>query len=487
MSGKLVLKGELDLLSPLLIGSGKRDDDVDVCILKDHLGKPIIPATTLVGILRHRFEKQVISFEDLDSNNFKLLKRYFWGESYEVEDDVNKSCQSALIVDEAILIGDSFKIRVRDGVRINPKTSTAQSKCKYDYEILEPGCKFSFNCEVNIRNQFNRSFFLAVIQWIANEMANLDFSLGAMTNKGLGRCRLINWKVYDYDFSNNKSNDAIAWLKCEPPNKIYNDDFLKDNSNPYNSLKMEKAKAFKLEAQFKVKNSIIIRDYSGNPDAVDAVHIKSNGKPILPGTSISGTVRARAEKIINTLGSNGNELVKPLFGWVDRSKDKENKTNPIRGKIIVEEIELNNFAEEIQYRIKIDRFTGGVIKGALFDSMPIWSKDGIESMATLEISIKDYEYWEAGLMLMVLKDLWNGDLAIGGEKNVGRGVLQGLSATITCDDQIIEMKQVGEELLVYRQGYNPSWDKEAAKILEEKVEALLKHIEEKGSGVKLNA
>jgi len=37
--------------------------------------------------------------------------------------------------------------------------------------------------------------------------------------------------------------------------------------------------------------------------------------------------------------------------------------------------------------------------------------------------------------MQVLKDLWCGDLAIGGEKNVGRGVLKGLSATIRWNNE----------------------------------------------------
>ena len=81
--------------------------------------------------------------------------------------------------------------------------------------------------------------------------------------------------------------------------------------------------------------------------------------PVLPGTSIRGAIRARAEKIINTLG-NGAELVKSLFGWVDNSQ-AEDKENPIKGRILVKEkyLDLKYFVEEIQHRIRIDRFTGG--------------------------------------------------------------------------------------------------------------------------------
>ena len=110
--------------------------------------------------------------------------------------------------------------------------------------------------------------------------------------------------------------------------------------------------------------------------------------------------------------------------------------------------------------------------------MPLWAKQNNGPMVTLDLEIKDFEDWEAGLMLLVLKDLWNGDLAIGGEKNVGRGVLQGLSATISFEDRKIELRQKGDNLLLYYPGNNPEWNDSIADLLEGKVASLLKHLEE---------
>ena len=41
---------------------------------------------------------------------------------------------------------------------------------------------------------------------------------------------------------------------------------------------------------------------------------------------------------------------------------------------------------------------------------------------------------EIGLLLLLLKDLWTGDLPLGGESSVGRGRLTGEWATATIDD-----------------------------------------------------
>jgi hypothetical protein len=40
------------------------------------------------------------------------------------------------------------------------------------------------------------------------------------------------------------------------------------------------------------------------------------------------------------------------------------------------------------------------------------------------------EKHEIGLLLLLLKDLWTGDLPIGGESSIGRGRLQGIDAKI---------------------------------------------------------
>ena len=47
-------------------------------------------------------------------------------------------------------------------------------------------------------------------------------------------------------------------------------------------------------------------------------------------------------------------------------------------------------------------------------------------------------------MLLVLKDLWLGDLAIGGEKGIGRGVFQGKSAVISLADEKIVIRRRGK-------------------------------------------
>jgi len=97
-------------------------------------------------------------------------------------------------------------------------------------------------------------------------------------------------------------------------------------------------------------------------------------------------------------------------------------------------------------RIKIDRFTGGTIKTALFNTMPLWSNNEQNKSVTINMDVIKYNPWEAGLMLQVLKDLWCEDLPIGGEKNVGRGILKGICAKIFLGNKVIKIESDGKKM-----------------------------------------
>ena len=80
----------------------------------------------------------------------------------------------------------------------------------------------------------------------------------------------------------------------------------------------------------------------------------------------------------------------------------------------------------------------------------------------LTLQVKRASDAEKGLFLLVLKDLWTGMAAVGGEASVGRGRLKGLDATIT------------DGITTWRLGQpdQPFVTKEAAATLQQFVDAL---------------
>lgn len=193
---------------------------------------------------------------------------------------------------------------------------------------------------------------------------------------------------------------------------------------------------FHINATLRLKNSFIIRSYSEDPKMPDATSIKSLDDWVLTGTSLKGAIRARAERIVHTLGKR-ESIITELFGNVD---GKDRSKNAKKGKIRVKEIALPKFIAELQTQIKIDRFTGGTIPTALFDSMPLFANPD-EKVENIHILVQNCSPAEAGLLLLVLKDLWTGDLTVGGEKSVGRGVFEGIRAIIEWNGERVTIEK----------------------------------------------
>lgn len=414
--GKLILRGTIELLSPALIGCG-RNDRTDSDLLLDSTGKPFIPATSFVGVLKHFIEVKDKEME---------LKR-FWGFTKE-----ESGQQSVICCSDLYCLESRHRTVIRDGIKIDNKTGIVKSGAgaKYDYEVVERGTTFYLNLEVNCLDN-DKTFNRRMIATIRDILENGRVQIGAKTNSGLGKVKLTNAHVYEFDFS--KKGDVLKWLK-----KDYS------TPNPFTELPFDiPSRTFSINAVFNLKNSFISRSYSADPQVPDAESIKSGDDFVITGTSLRGAIRARAERILNTIGKPPNILT-DLFGNVD--VEKRSKYSK-KGRIRIDEVILPKFISELQDRIKIDRFTGGTMEGALFETMVLFNqydRNSInlsEKVRDVKITIQDYEPYEAGLMLLILKDLWTGDLAVGGEKGVGRGVFEGIEATIHWDNQIVSLKK----------------------------------------------
>ncbi|MCG2738053.1 MAG: RAMP superfamily CRISPR-associated protein [Thermoplasmatales archaeon] len=409
--GKFIINGKLHLESPLIIGSG-RDEFVDIEVLKDETGVPFIPATSVIGVLRHYFED---NFPENKGDDFN----YFWGISEKRNADTQKSIQSAFICHD--LYAHEAKIRVRDGVRIDPSKQIAADEAKYDFEIIEKGAIFNLLWEVTLRQIYNKDSFKRMLATIMFPLKNGTISIGAKTNNGFGKCVLKDINVTEFDFK--EKEDVYKWLMQDFSHGKPDID-----SEPYK----KNSNIFSIEGRFAVKNSIIIRAYSEKFDMPDATNITSNGEFVLPGTSLKGAIRNRALKILKTFMNEGAEKkINHLFGIAGKKENDEK----IKSRVQVEERVIKSVKPELQTRIKIDRFTGGTVKTALFNSMPLWNENEQDESIIIKINIRDYQNWEAGLMLQVLKDIWCEDLPIGGEKNVGRGILKGISAIIEWENR----------------------------------------------------
>lgn len=405
--GKFIIQASIFNTTNLLVGSGK-GETLDFEIIREN-DEVIIPASGFVGMLRNYFYKYV----DLTDGKLNTNALYFWGNTKFDEDN---QIQSHLMVDDLICINPKPTIVVRDGVAINQAKGTAEHQGKYDYELIEPGAEFSLNIEITIRKGFDVETFKQIINFIISQGNAKKYKQGAFTSHGFGKLEWKYVKVYHFEFK----KDADAWFDYCLSGKINKPCA---DLEKYNNLKPKDIKHASITGSFSIKNSLIIGASDDNllENSLDKTHIKnSNGHPLITAKSIRGPIRHRAYKILNTINSSeyAKTLIDNLFGFVDENKRIAKKSRIMNYETVVDGAN----PKQIQPRIKIDRFTGGTMNSALLSSQPLWHHD-----ETFEIrfDIEEYENEEIAIMLLVMKDLMNEDLPIGGEKAIGRGVLTG--------------------------------------------------------------
>ena len=409
--GKILITGDLVLKSPLLIGDGAgetSDNFRDVHVLKNRQGKPFIPGTSLCGVLREWFE-----------NIFPDKTTEIFGNQDEM--------QSSIQLDDIAL--ENCEIISRDGVRIDGLTGAGIDGGKYDFEAIERGAKGKLRLLINLRNRHCLEEISEVVAVMLRKLQD-GLKLGALTSKGFGRAVVENLTASIYDFCDKA--DVAAWL-------------LKKTSSKKILPSTEESfveKNFIVDANFIFKSSFIIRDYNATEKLKDttitASTLKSRKDFVIPGTSLKGIFRHRAEYIFGKLGL-GKNILENLMG--SSATDKK-----IKSRFIVEEsyVSPKNFSEVVHTRNKIDRLTGGTLQGTLFTTKPAYQKNFDEATLKIRFEIKNAKDFEAGLALFLLRDLWLGHVALGGEKSVGRGTVKGLSAEINFKGKTYKLNANGK-------------------------------------------
>jgi len=438
---RIFITGTLLLETPAHFGNGDADALTDVPLLRDPFaGNPLLTGASIAGALRNYLREIELGFGKTENQDGKTRVEKLFGHLDAQRED-KASVQSWLIVDDAL--GSSAGIELRDGVAIEPQTRTAEEHKKFDVELLTAGTTFALGFEVLLtqQNQDLLGEFVRALQGFEQG----EIGLGQRKRRGYGQCRVSEWRVRRYAV--NTPSGLIAWLN--------NDASVEQRGEkiaallPAKSSLPDARKTMRLTGTFGLDGSILIRSGSGIGSAADMVHLRStrNGKakpaPILSGTSLAGVIRGRAWRIAKTIvPAKATGLVDVMFG----KRITGNTDKPSGSRVSVTETEIEKFLEPelVQSRVKLDRFTGGAYPQALFSEQPVFGTPDTQIKIALEL--KNPKLAEVGLLLLVLKDLWTGDLPLGGESSVGRGRMSGICATLEYDSQTWEFTQKGAQI-----------------------------------------
>jgi CRISPR/Cas system CSM-associated protein Csm3 (group 7 of RAMP superfamily) len=446
ISRHIIVKGELTLLTPARFGGGEEGVVTSMPILRDPATNlPLLSGSSIAGAMRAYVRERILDYETAEPENESMISQKLFGEV--LGEDAGRgagqnaeSRESYLVINDAL--AKSTSTEFRPGVKINPKTRTAdfiedKGGQLYDMELLEAGTRFDLDFELDLPE--NKDLQRELLQGFAIALTGFEkgeISMGTRKRRGFGECEVMKWDVHTYDLKTPK--ELVAWISGEPGTTKTGNTIaeLLEVTQPL----PDKRNRFTLDAEFRLGTSLLIRSGGSDTKSPDMTHLRSSHRDkknalILSGTSLAGAMRARAQRIANTMlkeDEAAKKLVSELFGpATDEFKQQSERKDlggPFASRLTVRERAINGRSDLIQTRIRIDRFTGGTYPGALFEQQPVTGGD--QSRVTVSMELRKPTQSQVGLLLHLLRDLWTGDLPLGGEASVGRGRLEGVKANL---------------------------------------------------------
>jgi CRISPR-associated RAMP protein (TIGR02581 family) len=245
-TNRLSVTGTLVARTALRVGTGRSYEPVGVelPVLRDTRGRPLIPGASLKGVYRSYAESLVRAVTShpggacaptadesrhcLDSARVEQLKRDAVGDRALAEAIWDESCLicrtfgspwlashveiSDLVVDEATWFG---QFQVRDGVAVDRDTGTVARGLLYDYEVVPAGTGFA--CKIvaeGVEDWQLGMLWLGLQRLYQGEMA-----VGGFRSRGLGTVKLedAETRYFDLGPEGTRASRLIDYVVADRP------------------------------------------------------------------------------------------------------------------------------------------------------------------------------------------------------------------------------------------------------------------------------
>ncbi len=456
-----VLEATLRSKTALHVGGTGGDATADLTVARDGRGRLIIPGTSLAGVLRQ------VARDLYDVND---VKRLF---GFQAVDDGHAAF---LRVADAVV--EDGTLELRDGVTINREDGAAADDFLFTRQVIAAGATIKLHVEVEVAKdagdtkigRADARLAQRVLPGLAAVLEERGLAIGAANSRGLGRLVVDKEGLELRRLDLTQLEHLRAWWQLRAERVVA---WPADTS-------VALAKSAPLSPdlwQFRVRwyplGPLMVKS---GADGVDIDHLPlttwsgERYHAVLPGSSIKGALRARAERIWRTLLGDhellpedpkdqvlfypkGQEMtaVADLFGRARRKGEKE----PAHAALRVADCHHRAGTERSPWewtgapdsdgqfpgyhpraRIAVDRWTGGALDSALFTQLePPWEKDepGWE-LLSLDIDlglIRDdtRKHMALALFWLVLRDLASGDVPLGFGTARGMGAIEVTSIT----------------------------------------------------------
>lgn len=464
-----VITGKLVARTAIHVGTGEGADVTDDICRRDVEGNYIIPGTAIAGALRAlatkvapRLDNKLCKAIEATNNNnpCDCSVCHLFGTINPGEGDTEETGGRAsrlFVANAKAKLPSEKTVRIRDGVGIDRISSTAARAglVKFDFEVLPAGTEFILRLELEDSIETDEKLLAVLMaEWEAGRAW-----LGGRVTRGLGAFDLKNPKFAQQDLSDTAG--VLKYLKNDHPWEIAtkSENWLDENLKliratiPACKLSNEAiAKTFvNVEFDLEISGPFLCNDtdaaaQSGFDHAPLLAKISPTGKPILPGASLRGVFRERAEWIARTVTTSNSStqedflakcpacnpmdsreknplascdtLLREIANIPDDLEVSENQLcfgcrffgSTRRGsRLIFEDSEskVESHRKVLDF-LAIDRFTGGGKEGAKFDAFALW-----KPCFPIRIYLENPQSWELGWLTLVLRDLYDGMMSIG--------------------------------------------------------------------------
>lgn len=371
----------IETTSPLTIGTGEREIGYDNQLIRDINKLPYLPATSIAGVWRNLTKLKL--GETIAGNWFGKLgvkSRLTISQGYLL--DTNNNTVKGLVTDELIesdpllsYLKQASPIH-RERVKLNDR-GVAIEKGKFDQILIPSGVRFRLTIQWQGETEHDLDEFKEILHlWHVKQ-----FAFGSDTNNGLGQVKLISQSPAVIHLKNNPSAGLELRTALNNTSNIEETPLLIETSFATLSLKAKGTwRAGKGSKHLSDKgmdiNADIITYSEPSVEWTDNTARIAERTPLIPGSSWKGIIAHRfayhvrrlklqwAENLSNADQSEWGTRpaeADELFGFANERSGKGKA-----GLLIFHDAYIHNYSPVVRYHNTVDRFTGGVIQGALY-------------------------------------------------------------------------------------------------------------------------
>ncbi len=248
---RLELTGTLWTVTALRISAGRSSEPIgsDLPVIKDALGRPLIPGSSFKGALRSRLESFLRGIDkefaanpaieeewSINPEKMKELKEDYAGNDAALTDAIVRKTDLISCLFGSPWIASKFQVRdltvlpeawfgqyqERDGVAIDRDTETAADGKLYDFQVVPAGTPFQFRAVVENAEEWELGLLTIGLHQFETE----QIPLGGGRSRGLGVVKLEINEMHWFD-----SEDDPERLLTYLQNSV------KGNAEPYKRAK----------------------------------------------------------------------------------------------------------------------------------------------------------------------------------------------------------------------------------------------------------